>query len=127
MDTREITPDELDGEIMRIISEAAEELNDEIAEGLEAIGNEAAAELEATSPKDTGKYSRSWRVSVKKDRGGSSVTVHNKEYQLTHLLENGTLNADGTQRTAPQPHIGRANENAQRKALRLLGGDENGA
>lgn len=119
-----IDPDKLDSEIMYMISEACEELNNGIAGELAVIGREAVDELRETSPKDTGEYSRSWTSTVTRSKYGSSVTVHNRKYQLTHLLENGTTNADGTKRTAAQVHIFPANENAQKKARELLGGED---
>jgi hypothetical protein len=119
-----IDADQLDSEIMHIISQACEELNNGIAEELTDIGSEAVTELQSTSPKDTGEYSRSWTSTVMRTKAGVSVTVHNRKYQLIHLLENGTANADGTQRTKAQPHIAPVNEKAQRKALKLLGGED---
>ena len=115
---------ELDTEIMRIVSEFAQEITDDIEQEFAEIGNEAVQELEQTSPRDTGDYASKWRSKIIREYGTVKVVVSNQKYQLTHLLENGTTNADGTQRTQPQEHIGPANENAQRKALEFMGGDQ---
>jgi hypothetical protein len=119
-----IDPEQLGTEIIHMISKACEELNNGIAEELTEIGREAADELRETSPKDTGEYSRSWTSTVSRNSTGVSVTVHNRKYQLTHLLENGTLNADGTQRTKAQSHISPVNDRAQKKAIEILGGED---
>ena len=47
----------------------------------------AVVELKKTSPRRTGKYARAWRYDVMNKRLGIAVVVHNKEGQLTHLLE----------------------------------------
>ena len=36
-----------------------------------------------------GSYAKGWAASVETDETGTSCTVHNKQYQLTHLLEKG--------------------------------------
>ena len=57
-------------------------------------------QLKATSPKRTGKYAKSW---TKKKRG-RKIIVHNKEYQLTQLLEKGHAKRGGG-RVAARVHI----------------------
>ena len=70
--------DEFDREVKETVKEAAQE-----------TAKECVQKLKATSPKrkgrGKGKYARSW--TQKKD--GNGYVVYNKEYQLTHLLENG--------------------------------------
>ena len=61
--------------------------------------------LKNTSPKRTGKYAKSWTAQDQSDSSlSASFIVYNKRYQLTHLLENGHLNRDGS-RTEAIPHI----------------------
>lgn len=70
---------------------------DEIIEGLEKAKNKAALdgvkELKATSQVLSGDYAKGWA----KKKVNTSVVVHNKtDYQLTHLLEKGHVNRDGS-------------------------------
>ena len=50
--------------------------------------------------KDNSKhYKDSWTTSTTEENGDLTVTVHNKKFQLVHLLENGHLTRKGTGRT----------------------------
>lgn len=73
---------------------------------INTVAKESVDKLKNTSPVGyTGEYAKGW--TVKKD-GKLTQTVHNKKYQLTHLLENGHVirNARGTYGRAPaHPHI----------------------
>lgn len=112
-------------EIYQLFSGFSEEINNQIADELEEIGKDTVDELKSASPKDTGKYAGGWRYTKDKLHGEHRLTVSNRIYQLTHLLEHGHLNRDGTSRTAAIPHIAPANEEAQRRFLRFMGVDEN--
>lgn len=116
--------DELDLGLTEILSSTFAEIEGAAEDILKEVGDEAVAELAQTSPKDTGDYASKWQSNIMREYGTVKVVVSNKKYQLTHLLENGTTTADGTQRTRAQPHIGPASENAVRKALEMLGDDE---
>lgn len=45
-------------------------------------------------------YKESWTTTTTEENGDLTVTVHNKKYQLVHLLELGHLTRKGTGRTA---------------------------
>ena len=104
----------------------------EVQSTTEAVGAEAKARVTAASPKRRGKYRRGWKVRNAASGSKVSVTVHNRQYQLTHLLEKGHRTRlkhgrYGTKATAAaQPHIGAVNEWAQqeleRRIRRALGG-----
>lgn len=86
-------------------------------EAFESVGKSSVQELKNTSPKRKGKYARSWTMTTEKGGGlkCNTVVIHNKMYQLTHLLENGHIirNAKGTYgRTSPQKHIAPVEESA---------------
>ena len=61
-------------------------------EAIDKTSKESVQKLKNTSPKKSGKYARSWTTKRERGRDGLvTVTVHNKQYQLTHLIENGHI------------------------------------
>ena len=94
------------------IAEAMSTYTNEITEGLETTKLETAKNvvkvLKDSSPKDTGRYAKGWRVS----RVGTAQVIHNKtDYQLTHLLEHGHVKVSGG-RVGAKVHIRPAKEKA---------------
>ena len=77
----------------------------ETNEAFDRVADESVQKLKDTLPKRKGKYARGW--TKKKEEGGAlktnTVIVHNRVYQLTHLLENGHMivNAKGTYGRVP--------------------------
>ncbi len=92
-----------------------------VNDGMKKIAREAKEEVESKSQvsdkeysgniddykgskrfaKDNSKhYKDSWTTSTTEENGDLTVTVHNKKFQLVHLLENGHLTRKGTGRTA---------------------------
>lgn len=51
-------------------------------------GKQAVKALKHESRKRTGKYAKGWKSTAQRGATGVEVTVHNTQYQLTHLLEN---------------------------------------
>lgn len=125
-----ISPDDLAGVLAEYCREYTEEITEKVEEGIENIGIEAAREVKELSPVSDGSdksvpkgaYRRSWTCKIEKERGKLTATVYvkGKHYRLTHLLENGHLNRDGTTRSREFPHISIANEHAQKKVEKLL-------
>lgn len=76
-----------------ILSELAaytDEITQAVDEDVTDVAKEAAEKLRETSPKSSGKYSKSWKAKcVSSTKGNKRVIVYNKEYRLTHLLEKG--------------------------------------
>lgn len=71
---------------------------------IDKVTKEAVSKLKSTSPKRKGNYAKGWTRKRLKDRSGiNNVVVHNRVYQLTHLLENGHVirNGEGTFGRAP--------------------------
>ncbi|QPC47111.1 HK97 gp10 family phage protein [Mangrovibacillus cuniculi] len=89
-------------ELLLEIQHYTDEVRESVEVAKEEETNEAVKLLRgAPSPKLTGDYQRGWG----RKKVGKSIIVHNRtNYQLTHLLEYGHQNTDGT-RTAPVPHI----------------------
>ena len=124
-----VSPDQLVRELTKSLTEYGKLAQHEVHEILESVGDEAKSRVTDASPKGkrrgSGKYQRGWKVKIEESSSRTSVTVHNKHYQLTHLLENGHRTRLGTGRrgrvygskaaAAAQPHIAEVNEWAQRE------------
>lgn len=104
-------------QMREILDEYQERVKDVTNKSIDKTAKESTSKLKNTSPKRTGKYARGWKTTKKRGSGGiETVTVHNKHYQLTHLLENGHIvrNKKGTYgRTNGIKHIAPVEEWAQ--------------
>lgn len=109
-----ISIDMLAGEIAKAMSNYEQNIIKGIDVSSEKIAKKAVKTLKETSPKDTGDYAKGWTYD-KPDYYSPSTkvrTVYNKtDYQLTHLLENGHMNRNGS-RTEGKPHIAPAEKQA---------------
>jgi len=100
-----------------ILDDYSKDVKEATNDAIEKTSKESVRKLKNTSPKKSGEYAKGWKL--KKDRGRdgiATVTVHNKLYQLTHLLENGHVvrNAKGTYgRTNGIKHIAPVEEWAE--------------
>lgn len=100
----------------KILDEFDDHIQDVTNAAIDRVSQQSATELRNTSPKRTGAYARGWTKKKFMKRGINTVVVHNKEYQLTHLLENGHIvrNKYGTYGRAPAiKHIKPVEEWAQ--------------
>ena len=82
--------------LAEIIVNDMQDVIDDDAEALEgnarAAGQKAVRLLRDRSRKRIhhgGSYTKAWTSDVETDETGTSCTVHNRQYQLTHLLEKG--------------------------------------
>lgn len=93
----------------KILEQYGRKANEAVEKSAKRAGRDTAKDLKNTSPKRTGEYASSWSTKVTRSSGRLiGVTVYNKRYQLTHLLENGhvTKNKKGEYgRTRPIKHI----------------------
>lgn len=83
-------------DLAEIIVNDMQDVIDDDAEALEgnarAAGQKAVRLLRERSRKRVhhgGSYAKAWTSDVETDETGTSCTVHNRQYQLTHLLEKG--------------------------------------
>ena len=86
-------------QVGKILEDYSDRVKDTANDAINTVSKESVSKLKSTSPKKSGDYAKGW--TLKKERGSgriSTVTVHNRVYQLTHLLENGHVirNKKGT-------------------------------
>lgn len=116
--------DDLDNAIADVLKDYALDVDEAVYDATMAVANETAKELRTTSPKRTGAYAKSWRVTTaykgrRVARGGIRAYVHNaKHYRLTHLLEKGHKKRGG--HVKAYPHIAAAEEHARKKLERKI-------
>ncbi|MHA3225685.1 HK97 gp10 family phage protein [Globicatella sulfidifaciens] len=100
--------------IMKELNKYSNEVKNELKVKSHEVAKKTAKKLKKTSPHKNRDYQKGWRA--KKTKTGS--VVHNAtDYQLTHLLEHGHVNRDGTF-TEPTPHIGEAEQEAVEEFLK---------
>ena len=106
-----VSVDQLAAEIAKGLVDYSQEVVEKVNISSEKVGKSAVKRLKETSPKDKGKYAKSWRVKTDPQVGQpNTLTIHNKDhYYLTHLLEHGHAKANGG-RVAGKPHIRPAEE-----------------
>lgn len=102
--------DQLGAEIAQALSQYTEEVSKAIEAEIDTTAEALKEEIKAKSPVRTGSYKKGWKVKKESSKGTVTRTVYNKtDYQLTHLLEFGHVNRDGT-RTHGKAHIGPAED-----------------
>lgn len=121
MSKRYVSVNDFSGEVTKILKSWSAEVLEETNEAVKDVATEARDELkvEGNFENRSGKYRKGWKVTFTELRYGLEATVHNKVYQLTHLLESGHAkwlwgrDTGGTVQAFP--HIEKVNEEAQRK------------
>lgn len=95
--------------VVDILNDYSLEIQEAIQKEAEDVAKTGASKLKTTSPKNTGKYAKGWKVKTIKGKGFVSSTIHNTtNWQLTHLLEKPHIikNKYGTWGTSkPKEHI----------------------
>lgn len=89
--------DDLTKALQEIATRSSKEVVDKIHRGIDRISRETLRKVKEKSPVYEGKskklkngeYQKSWITSTLDRNGIHRKTVHNKKYQLVHLLENG--------------------------------------
>ncbi|MCI7304355.1 MAG: HK97 gp10 family phage protein [Clostridiales Family XIII bacterium] len=103
--------DQLASEITKCLNQYTDEVTEALEQTKGNLAKEGVKKLKATSPKDKGDYAKSW--TRKKTKKGQ--IIHNKRYQLTHLLENGHAKRNGG-RVAAVVHIAPVEDELAQKA-----------
>lgn len=104
---------DLDRQLEKILDEYTDEVIDGMSEAARDVAENAVSALKSAGPVRTGAYNRGWKVKEQSTSLlGVSCVIHNpKRYRLTHLLEKGHVNRDGS-RTAARVHIKPVEEQA---------------
>jgi hypothetical protein len=92
--------DDITNEISKYLRQYTQEVQDEVKQASDDVTKDGVKQLKSTSPKDSGKYAKGWT----RKKQGEGYVIHNKVYQLTHLLEKGHAKRGGG-RVAPRVHI----------------------
>lgn len=123
----DITPEQLVETLVDACATYTDDVKKKVHKGIDKIAREAKPEVKEKSPKRKKKapnipydqntikhlkelgielkgedksYNESWTTTKTESNGVYTVTVHNKKWQLVHLLEFGHLTRKGTGRTA---------------------------
>lgn len=91
--------DDFEKLIVNDVKAVIEQNEEALSENCKEAGAKAARLLRQRSRKRIGSYRKGWKADVKKDETGVECVVHNKLYQLTHLLENDHAIRNQTRRT----------------------------
>lgn len=97
--------------IQNMLSDYGGQISVIVSEQAKTAAKNTVKQLKRSSPALTGAYGKSWRYKVQRGTYGepdSYIVYNDKHYRLTHLLEYGHSNANGTGRTQAKPHIAKA-------------------
>lgn len=116
-----VSANDFSGAVTTLIKDWSIEVVEQTKEAVVEVATEAKNDLkvEGAFQNRSGNYRRGWRVTFNEMRYGIEATVHNKVYQLTHLLESGHAKFLWGRATGEEvqafPHIANVNDEAQRK------------
>ena len=107
----------LTNEILKQLKTYTTEVREKMEEAQQETANHLVSQLKIDSPERRPAYSKGWKITKEKNK----LIVHNKEHQLTHLLEHGHAKRGGG-RVEPQIHIRPLEEEAMRSYLDKIEG-----
>lgn len=104
---------DLSKEVNSILQQYAKGVDKAVIDVENEVADEAVKKLKSTSPKKkkgkkAGAYAKGWRIDKKQKDKYARTVIHNKEYQLTHLLEHGhdiVRNGKVVGHAEAKPHI----------------------
>lgn len=103
---------DLTAQITAVLKDYTGDVMDKVDKAVTDCGKAMRKEIEGTSPKRTGDYSKGWRCEFSQSgRGNKKALVKNAtNWQLTHLLEKPHKKRGNNGMTKPIPHIAPAEE-----------------
>lgn len=105
MSSNKVNMDSLADEILKGLTEYTSIATDTMKSAVKDSAKAICSDIKANAPKDTGSYSKSWKVKKQSETPTSvSFVIHSTQYRLTHLLENGHAKVNGG-RVSARPHI----------------------
>ena len=119
--SRTIRIENLDEAVSELLEEYADVTAETLKTAVNNAGNLAKKEIQATAPKQTGQYAKSWKARKTRETATNyQVTVYSSSrYRLAHLLEHGHAKRNGG-RVRAFPHIAPAEEKAEEQLLSEL-------
>lgn len=104
---------DLTAQVNNILKQYASDVDKAVLDVEEKVAKEAVKKLKKTSPKANRNgghrhYADDWKEDNKSKKNYAHHIIYNKQYQLTHLLENGhniVSNGKVVGHAAPQKHI----------------------
>lgn len=108
-------PIKIASEIAQILSDYAKATAEEVERTADEVAKDTVKELKASGAYSdrTGEYRKSFKVKKAEGRFIGKIVYSEKHYRLTHLLEHGHVNRDGS-RTPGFPHWAPAEEKAMK-------------
>lgn len=114
---KNISIDDLSSEIVKAVKEYTDDVRRGVSDDVLLTADETRDELKGTSPRrkvNGGEYASGWRVRKTRGANFTQAIVHNKLYQLVHLLEKGHAKRNGG-RVRAYPHVFPAEEAAKKR------------
>lgn len=121
-----ISADALTAEVTKICMAYTDEAIESTKDAVRDVAKEAKGQLkvEGKFKNRTGDYRKGWRIKFTNKRLFLEATIHNKHYQLTHLLESGHAKFLWGRPTGDYvqafPHIEKVNQEAQEELEREI-------
>lgn len=118
---RYVSVNDFTGAVTSVVKEWVAESTDSASTAVVEVAEDARDQLkvEGGFSNRTGSYRKGWRITFEEKRYGLKAVIHNKLYQLTHLLESGHamwLWGRPTDKDVRAfPHIEKVNNEAQDK------------